>query len=188
MEESRRTKMTRRLIKDAYLELLETFPLDTISVSEICKLADVNRSTFYKYYVDVPTLMREIENDVLEQIPKFQKNPNESLSAQETGLKQLEQFFAYVQNNPKVFLILMLKSNNVAFGKKLIENVLLKNTFINDNSEPLLYNYGYIYAVSGVIGITCSWIENGFPIDSKKFAKIALQMSLQANWLEDIAL
>lgn len=52
MADNRRVRMTKKLIKDAYLELLESNPSEKISVTDVCKVADVNRSTFYMYYED----------------------------------------------------------------------------------------------------------------------------------------
>ena len=54
--ETRRTKMTKRLMKDALMELMENEPLASVSITELCALADVNRSTFYSYYTG--TLVR----------------------------------------------------------------------------------------------------------------------------------
>ena len=50
--ESRRVRMTKRLMKNAMLELLEQKELSNISVTALCEKADVHRSTFYKYYTD----------------------------------------------------------------------------------------------------------------------------------------
>ena len=56
MSDNRRVRMTKKLMKDAYLELLERSPSEKISVTDICKVADVNRSTFYLYYEDPAAL------------------------------------------------------------------------------------------------------------------------------------
>ena len=69
MQENRRVRITKRCMKDALLELLESTPLNKISVTDICNSADVNRSTFYSYYNDIDALLSEIETEVLEQIP-----------------------------------------------------------------------------------------------------------------------
>lgn len=42
-QENRRVRMTKRLLKDALLELMETHDLISISVTAICKTADVHR-------------------------------------------------------------------------------------------------------------------------------------------------
>lgn len=59
MPDNRRVRMTKKLIKDAYLELLESSPSEKISVTDICKVADVNRSTFYMYYEDTIALRQD---------------------------------------------------------------------------------------------------------------------------------
>ncbi len=60
--EDRRTKYTRNAIRDAMMELLKTKPFSKISVTEICRLADINRGTFYIHYYDVDDVL----DDVLE--------------------------------------------------------------------------------------------------------------------------
>ena len=54
--------MTKRMMKDALMELLEQRPLSTVSVTDLCARADVNRSTFYSYYDNLTQLLREAEN------------------------------------------------------------------------------------------------------------------------------
>ena len=43
----RRTLYTRQLIKDVFLEELSKKSYSKLSVSEICKIAEINRGTFY---------------------------------------------------------------------------------------------------------------------------------------------
>lgn len=44
---------------DAFLELLEQKDFEYITVTEICKKADVNRSTFYLHYETIGDLLSE---------------------------------------------------------------------------------------------------------------------------------
>lgn len=52
----RRTKYTLKMIRIAMFELLERKSIDSITVTDICREADINRGTFYKYYRDVRDL------------------------------------------------------------------------------------------------------------------------------------
>ena len=84
--ENRRVRMTKRLMKDALLELLEKNNLANISVTAVCETADVHRSTFYNYYTDPANLLSEIEKDFLDRIPAppqvlDQQNQNTLLEA-----------------------------------------------------------------------------------------------------------
>jgi len=60
--EDRRTKYTRKAIRDALMELLNTKPYSKISVTEICRLAEINRGTFYIHYYDVDDVLDDILN------------------------------------------------------------------------------------------------------------------------------
>lgn len=186
MSDNRRVRMTKKMIKDAYLELLETNPSEKISVTDICKVADVNRSTFYMYYEDTVILRQDIENDVLEQIPVLSGIP-ETITSDKEFVDVLEKFFSYIQENHRMFRILILQSDNRAFNRRLIETVLEKyRTEVETLNNPLLAKYEYVFITSGVIGLLGSWIEDNFPINAKKFSQIVLQMALMAAEIENI--
>ena len=47
-KESRRVQMTKKLLRESVIELMDKKPLNKISIKDICDNADVNRTTFYK--------------------------------------------------------------------------------------------------------------------------------------------
>ena len=47
-KQDRRTRYTRQAIKDTFLELLNQKSFTKITVTEICKNAEINRGTFYR--------------------------------------------------------------------------------------------------------------------------------------------
>ena len=52
-----RSRVTKMLIRKAFMELLRQKPLASISVKELCELAGINRGTFYSHYQDVYDLL-----------------------------------------------------------------------------------------------------------------------------------
>ena len=60
-KENRRVTMTKQLLKDALVSLLEKNDIYNISIRELCEVADVNRSTFYKYYGSQFDLLADME-------------------------------------------------------------------------------------------------------------------------------
>lgn len=56
-KEYRSAVRSRRLINQAFLELLREKPFEKITVTDIVKRADINRSTFYAHYPDVRGLV-----------------------------------------------------------------------------------------------------------------------------------
>ena len=53
--------MTKMLLKDALIELMEEIPFRKISIKDICEQADLNRTTFYLHYADQEALEHYIE-------------------------------------------------------------------------------------------------------------------------------
>lgn len=76
----RRTLYTKGVIKEAFLTALKTKPYDKIMVSDLCKAAEINRSTFYLHYTDALAVFDEILDELLERITDeidalVEKNP-----------------------------------------------------------------------------------------------------------------
>ena len=56
-----RYKKSCEKIENAFLFLLEKYKYDDITVSQICKHAEINRSTFYCHYTDLNDLIIKVE-------------------------------------------------------------------------------------------------------------------------------
>lgn len=59
----------KELLHQALLSLLQRKPLDRITVSELCKKAGVNRTTFYNYYTTPADILREIVQQFAASLP-----------------------------------------------------------------------------------------------------------------------
>lgn len=82
-KEDRRTRYTRQTIKDTLLKLLKKKAFSKITVTEICKLAEINRGTFYLHYYDTDDVLNDILSDMLAEtksIPEHLMCPNKKLS------------------------------------------------------------------------------------------------------------
>lgn len=58
---------TKKVIRDAFLELRKKHSLEKVKVKDLCETALINKTTFYKYYADVFDLSRELEDEAMEQ-------------------------------------------------------------------------------------------------------------------------
>ena len=47
---NQRILLTKTMLKNSLLELLQTETIQKVSIKQICQNAQINRSTFYKYY------------------------------------------------------------------------------------------------------------------------------------------
>ncbi len=65
---NKRKKESKERIEKVFIELLQTKEVNKISVSDICKKAGLNRTTFYANYTDIyglaDAIRDKLENDV----------------------------------------------------------------------------------------------------------------------------
>ena len=177
--ETRRIRMTKRLMKDALMELMVERPLTSISVTDLCSVADVNRSTFYSYYDDLLQLLGEIEDDLINQLPKA-KPIDDCSDLNNSLIEEFTLFFTYVRQHEQDFNVL-LQTGRVEFSQRLMQTVMERFPHRPGRQNNMVTRWGYLYAMNGVIGILRDWVTQGFPMSDHDFAKLALEMSFRAN-------
>lgn len=66
----RRVIYTKKAIRDSFIALQREKPIEKISVTELCKSADINRGTFYSHYSDPYKLREALQNELVETLEK----------------------------------------------------------------------------------------------------------------------
>ncbi len=61
----RRSIYTQNAVKDAFLKLIKATPYDRISVTSICKEAEISRTTFYLHFSNVDDVLDRVIDDAL---------------------------------------------------------------------------------------------------------------------------
>ena len=60
--------LTKKAIKESFLQLLDKKPIDRITVKDITDDCGVSRNTFYYHYADFPSLVEEIVTEQADEI------------------------------------------------------------------------------------------------------------------------
>ena len=156
----RRTKYTKKVIMDTLIDLLSKKDIKKITVSEICKIADVNRATFYRYYLDEYDLLSKIEEEFVNQLKNASSNNSDSVSSFSKEL--LEVFLA----NKELVKILFNTKNNIYFLNDILGlayercRTKWKNDLPNISQEDI--EYASIFIFNGALGVVNFWVQNNF--------------------------
>lgn len=107
------SRKTRRLIKKIFAEMLsEKKELGKISVSELCKRAEISRGTFYSHYDDIYGVAEEYENELIDAF-----FDNVRLLNSQNILQFIDSIFEYIRQNHENYRLLC-KSNDFIFTAK----------------------------------------------------------------------
>lgn len=61
----RRTLYTIRVIKDTFIKLVKEESYSKVTITQICREADITRSTFYLHFTSITDVLNAVLNDVL---------------------------------------------------------------------------------------------------------------------------
>lgn len=169
MSIDRRIIKTRTSITKAFMELVETNEISSISVSELAAKALVNRSTFYLHYTDVQSVATDIENGLAERISaaiddfSFDDTYGSiyilfaKLTNRLEENRTMKRYIVFSTNSD--YIISKLKEIFVEKAKKALV------TIFNCNEKDI--EYSLTFAVSGLIDCYVKWArsDSSTPLD-----------------------
>lgn len=176
-----RVVKTRRIIREALLELMSERELSGISISELCKKAEINRKTFYRHYREIGDVISELEDDMLGEFAEVFKSHNSSILDLGAVIRDIS---AAVDGNREYYLRL-LKHNPDLFAKGKLKAALcrmaavsLKNSDKNfgaADDEKVIFAASE-FAVSGVLALYSSWFDGGCKDDLALRTEVAVKI------------
>lgn len=172
--ENRRVAMTRRMIKDALIFLMEEKDFSKISISDICTKADINRSTFYSHYKDTREVISDIEDDIISRFPVIEGYDNDFRLA-------IRSIFAFIKDNSELITIMVVKRRDDSFMEKIIKTALTRYEHLSTESNEERIRMNYIFCVSGIIGIIREWISSDFELSIDAFTDIVLSLAVKVT-------
>ena len=177
-----RISRTYKLIKEAFLELMEIQGFDKITVKDLTNKAMISRTTFYLHYKDKFDLLEQIENEILDGFKSILDEVciNEIITKDfsiEKYSTLLIRIYEYIKENQQFFKLIMGKNGDPSFYYKLNETMKLtvdKNILIDRLKIP------EHYAIAFIIGFQTSiineWINTGMKETPYEIASIVTQV------------
>ena len=153
---------SRRMIREAYMQLLKEKDLSKITVTDIITRADLNRATFYAHYPDVRGVTEEIENEIIEkmldilkefQFTNFFRNP----------APLLLKVSRYLEEDTDFYRILVRANGSEIFMEKLKK--LFADHMLNDSDIPESMRHSQMvelricYFAGGIVNLYKQWFR-----------------------------
>lgn len=160
MAEDARVRYTKMMIQNSFMQLVKEKPFGKIKLKEVCALAGINHSTFYRYYKDIYDWKEQIEASCLERTTLI-VNRSSATNIRDLLVEQLYDF----QSSKELYA--MLVSEN--FGSTVILQAyaiclehaesVLKDT-ISSNPQGTK-KWDCYYMICGTAGILECWVRDG---------------------------
>lgn len=168
----RRKRYTRKVLKNSLMALLKEKQISTITVKELCELADINRSTFYAHYSNHFDLLTQIEDELIDDMNKFLTVYSSATEDTEI-LKMTEKLLEYLASKKEDCQILLSEKAESTFQQKVAdvahEHIMkywLETS--EDNKDTIEYLSAFI--ISGSIQMMKLWLENDMDKSPRQMA------------------
>jgi len=165
-----RYKMSSEKIETAFLTLILNHKYEDITISQVCKQANINRSTFYSHYDDINDLIIKIES-------KFAKGMATIFNYGERQTHDaFIEMFTFVRDN-KYFYKAFLNIPYATLAETNTKINVLKNIGENshiDKSKTLGIFYRASFFGAGIKEMCRIWLERDCKEAPEQMAKLLL--------------
>ncbi len=160
-------------MRRAFLTLLETKEFADISIMDICKAADVNRSTFYAHYDNTYDLLKEAFESMIGNFlnecdfdnPVDLKDMR-NLSKEDLNFaspKYLLPYLQYIQKHKRLYR--MYSDNAHVFETSKTDDFMIENIFApiyakHGVTDKKLIYYMQKFFLKGIDSIIHEWVRN----------------------------
>ncbi|WP_144560178.1 TetR/AcrR family transcriptional regulator C-terminal domain-containing protein [Shouchella miscanthi] len=168
---SKQSERTKNNFKQAFISLVHAKGFSHVSVTDIVKKADYNRTTFYLYYQDKYCLSDELKAQMYQQIKdtsmnKYEKGKSVTTGTMNSGSFELTHF---IYANQPFFNLYIIEDTIPSLHRDLPQAIyeVLKEHFqlvsVNQDRD-INYDAHKLYMAHGTAGLLVDWIEKGYPI------------------------
>ncbi len=177
-KEDRRVKMTKLLLKESLIRLMEEKDINKITITEICQDADINRATFYAHFSDQFDLLNSIEE---EYVAKIMTDINYKDRDKEDISQFILDILYFIKENDRFSRILLSDREDISFLKQLVSLIyeeFLRDLKGRDNSNLLKGELVFSFILLGSAGIIQKWIEDGYHLPEKELADLITDLTV----------
>lgn len=165
---------SRRMIRQAFLELLREKPFERITVTDIVNRADINRSTFYAHYPDVRGMIEELMSDVINS--SFELIKNVEISDIFKDPKPfLQELMAIGEENMELYRLLGKSDFAIQQVEKMKTVMLEKAATSVDIPEPIRQSSAFRIQISffigGILNTYQQWVQGNLDCSMEEIAQ-----------------
>lgn len=157
MKENQRIRLSKQMLRASFTDLLQNKNINNISIREICDHAEINRTTFYKYYGSQFDLLSDMENEFLLEIESKLQEENDS------KVSSLSSLIYVLEQNINLCRILFYNNVDPKFPEKLFNHPLIHtriSQFLGKSENRLAFpSYTSTFIINGTFCILKEWIN-----------------------------
>lgn len=173
----RRQRKTRTAIQNALLALLREKSIDSITISELTELADVNRKTFYNHYANLQQVRSELEQQYIDLFFSYVREVPES---HETGDPTwfIHCLVQSIWTQPERARLIFESGEHIHLAQRFMElsKPYLKIMVTRYSLHANYLDFAVEYIVNGLVALLNQWIHSKPQMPPEEFEQVATSL------------
>lgn len=182
-KENQRITLTKRLLQEGLLTLLSRQPIDKVSVTELCRISGINRSTFYNHYSSPYDVLTDIENnlasDLMSIISRHKHNPS--------SVECLEEICTYLKNHRQISTVLITfnaDTDLVDIFRRIQQHFANSNIHPVRNTDKETLHLVSSFICTGCYYMIREWLIRDISKSPREVAELAFRFITNARTYE----
>jgi AcrR family transcriptional regulator len=180
----RRKQRTRRMLREALINLILERGFDAVTIQDITERADLRRATFYLHYKDkdelLMTMLQETFDELIQQIEPIMKG---DVLAGKTQIEPFRVTFQHVGENSDLYRIILSGQGGAAIAQRIrayLAGVVVRS-LRDAPPQALSLPVDVIanYLAGAELGLISWWLESDQPYPAEDMAQIAHRLILR---------
>lgn len=184
--ENQRVRLSKAMLKQGLLKLLKKKSLSEITVYELCATAQINRTTFYKYYGSQAELLNEIESDFIHQLDTELASVAEQSALNQRAILPV---LRHLYEQRDLFCTLVRSVPTQSFAAHLFFlpslDILFHNIIDTENDPAIQAKYVRQFVFQGTFSVLYSWLSSETPEPAEEIADVLFVLR-EKLWREGV--
>lgn len=164
IKNNKRKRGSMKKIEQVFVELLQKHDIKDVSITNICKLAKINRSTFYANYIDIYDLMNKLKEHMISDFYELYK---EEVETGYNSSNYLKLFYHIKENQVFYRTYFKLQLDNIDMELLPYDTDYAKKYY---DDKHIGYHMDFFKA--GLTAIIKKWLDNNCDISPEELFEI----------------
>ena len=175
-----RVVKTKETLHESLISLLNDKSLHSISITEICQVAKINRGTFYLHYGKVEDLFEEYFKEIMKDLADSYMEPYKHVQFLNT--KELDpstiRIFHHIEKYKKFYRIVFSKHVPLSYYYLLFDqmNNLLKKDLKLHDKDGIEEDMLSAYQANAILGMVIQWYKQDFSQSANELNQLLVRI------------
>lgn len=176
IKQDHRKRVTKMMLQQALTKLLQTKPIQEITVTQLCQESGINRTTFYLHYQDAYDMLDSMQTEFYDELMVHLENVAFDMNGDMEIPLFLVEILKYLREHADICRIVVRTNGDDSFIMKLMDTARAKSVVeyaqLYQSAKPEAIEMFFTYVSHGCLGVLKAWLATNMAQPPEELAVV----------------